>query len=175
MINQQAVNRLPSFEHHWCCKSWFKTSSYCIGFHDGQNHNELMIKNSKMYVHFVAPPRSHNRALKLTHFEWHSVNDGKNKWHDNTTECTLRYIILFHLALGDLGSDFWTVRVIQSKKKTCANLSVYSFMFNVSQRRCKHNSILSLKIGSFSVLITPQIGANTSVSPRERRLCIIGW
>ena len=32
------------FEHHRCCKSWFKRSSYCIGFHDGQNHNELMIK-----------------------------------------------------------------------------------------------------------------------------------
>ena len=47
-------------------------------------------------------------------------------------------------------------------------------MFKGSQRRCIHNTILSLKIGSFSVLITRQIGANTSVSPREYRLCIIG-
>ena len=81
---------------------------------------------------------------------------------------------LFHLALDDLGSDFRTGSRY-SKYKMCANLSVYLFMLKVSQRRCKHNSILSLKIGSFSVLITRQIGANNSVSPRERRLCIIGW
>ena len=48
-------------------------------------------------------------------------------------------------------------------------------LFNVSQRRCIHNSILYSKIGNFSVLITRQIGANTSMSQRECRLCIIGW
>ena len=96
--------------------------------------------------------------------------------NDMTTQLNahLDTFFIFHLALHDLGSDFWTGSRY-SKYKMCANLSVYLFMFKVSQRRCKHNSILSLKIGSFSVLITLQIGANTSVSPRERRLCIIGW
>ena len=74
------------------------------------------------------------------------------------------FFLKFHLALD--GSR-------HSKYKKCANVSVYLVMFKVSQRRCIHNSTLSLKIGSFSVLITRQIGAITSVSPREYRLCII--
>ena len=80
------------FDHHRCCKSWFKRSFYYIGFHDRQNHNELIIKNSKIYVRFVAPPWSHNQELKLPLISNDSVNGDKNKWHDNPTECTLRYI-----------------------------------------------------------------------------------
>ena len=114
------------FEHHRCCKSWFKKSFYCIGFHDRQTHNELMIKNSKMYIRFVAPPWYHDQELKFPLISNDSVNGDKNKWHDNTTECTLRYILKkIHLALDDLGSDFWTGSRY-SKYKKCASLGVYS-------------------------------------------------
>ena len=66
-----------------------------------------------------------------------------------------------------------SVGVIQSKKYR-ANLSVYLLMYQVSLRLCIHNSISFLKIGSFCVLITRQIGANTSVSPVNYWMIIQG-
>ena len=96
------------------------------------------------------------------------------KINDMTIQLNAHLDIFFNFIRLLMKSDFWTGSRY-SKYKKCANSSVYLFMFKVIQRRCIHNGNLSFKIGSFSVLITRQIGAKTSVSPQECRLCIIGW
>ena len=73
----------------------------------------------------------------------------------------------FYLALGDLGSDFWTgSRYLKFKKDIANSGFIYWCSKWVSDGvYIIHNSILFLMIGGFRVLITRHIGANTSMSP----------
>ena len=73
------------FEHHICCKSWFKRSFYCIGFYDKQNHNELMIKNSKIYVRFAASSWFRNQEVKLILFQMRQC-----KWPQKISDMTIQ-------------------------------------------------------------------------------------